>query len=83
MKILVINARAFFTAYGCHNWNLLLGDASKSLRKAISFLGFLKRIYPLFFQIFEEVSDFEPRSGNGWNADWIVQMCKILIRKDL
>jgi hypothetical protein len=36
-KILAINPRAFFTACGCHNWNLLLGDAAKSSRMAISF----------------------------------------------
>jgi hypothetical protein len=35
-KILAINPRAFFTACGYHNWNLLLGNAAKSSRTAIS-----------------------------------------------
>jgi hypothetical protein len=47
-KILAINPRAFFTACGCHNWNLLLGDAAKSSRKVISFFGLIQRIYALF-----------------------------------
>jgi hypothetical protein len=29
-KILAINPRAFSMACGCHNWNLLLGDAAKA-----------------------------------------------------
>jgi hypothetical protein len=48
MKILAINPRAFFTACGCHNWNLLLGDAAKSSRMTISFFGLIQRICTLF-----------------------------------
>jgi hypothetical protein len=48
MKILAINPRAVFTACGCHSWNLLLGDATKSSRMAISFFGLIQSIYTLF-----------------------------------
>jgi hypothetical protein len=46
-KIIAINPRAFFTACGCYNWNLLLGDVAKSSRMAISFFGLIERIYTL------------------------------------
>jgi hypothetical protein len=48
MEILASNPRDFFTACCCHNWNLLLGDATKSSRMAISFFGLIQRIYTLF-----------------------------------
>jgi hypothetical protein len=48
-KILAINPSAFFTVCGYHNWNLLLGDATKSSRTAISFFDLIQRIYTLFF----------------------------------
>jgi hypothetical protein len=50
MKILAINPRPFFTACGCHNWNLLLGDATKSSRMAIR----------IFFAYFKEFAHFSP-----------------------
>jgi hypothetical protein len=48
-KILAINPRAFFAACGCNNWNLLLGDGTKSPKTAIKFFwGLIQRIYTLF-----------------------------------
>jgi hypothetical protein len=47
-KILAINPRTFFTACGCQNWNLLLGDAAKSSRMTISFFNLFQGIYTLF-----------------------------------
>jgi hypothetical protein len=38
-KISAINPRAFFTAYGCHEWNMLLGNAAKSSRMVPAFLA--------------------------------------------
>jgi hypothetical protein len=38
-KILAINPRAVFTVCGCHNWNLLLEDATKLSRMTFSFFG--------------------------------------------
>jgi hypothetical protein len=56
-KILATNSRYFFTGCGCHNCNLLLGDATKSSRMAISFFfGLIQRIC-ILLQIFEEVGD--------------------------
>jgi hypothetical protein len=33
---------------GCHNWNLLLEDATKLSRMTFSFFGWIQRIYTLF-----------------------------------
>jgi hypothetical protein len=63
------NPRAFFTVCGCHKWNLLLGDAAKSSRTAVSFYGLNQRIYTLF-HIFEEVGDFEPETRNNLEASF-------------
>jgi hypothetical protein len=35
-KKIVSNSRAFFTAHGCHNWNLMLGYGTKSQKIATS-----------------------------------------------
>jgi hypothetical protein len=69
-KILSSNKRAFFTACGCHNWNLLLGDAIKSSRTVISFFFIISKNLHTIFQIFEEVGDFKPGTRNNFEASF-------------
>ncbi|XP_043942864.1 zinc finger MYM-type protein 1-like [Protopterus annectens] len=47
-RILSLNPRAFFVPCGCHNLNLVIGDAAKSSIDAVSFFGSLQRMYTLF-----------------------------------
>ncbi|XP_043931498.1 zinc finger MYM-type protein 1-like [Protopterus annectens] len=47
-RILALNPRAFFVPCGCHNLNLVIGDAAKSSIDAVSFFGNLQRMYTLF-----------------------------------
>lgn len=46
--ILRQNPKAFFTPYGSHNLNLVLGDIAKSSVFAISFFGTLQKLYNIF-----------------------------------
>jgi hypothetical protein len=69
-KILAINPKVFFTAYGWHNWDLLLGDAAKSSRMAVSFLGLIQRIYTRF-----------SRSSKRWSI--LKQKLEITLKPEL
>lgn len=60
-RILEINPRAFFTPCGCHNWNLLIVDASKSSPAASSFFGFIQRIYTLFSRSSKRWTDIKEK----------------------
>jgi hypothetical protein len=47
IKMTPINARASLQC-NSHNWNLLLGDATKSSRMANSFFGLIQRMCTLY-----------------------------------
>ncbi|XP_004211002.2 zinc finger MYM-type protein 1-like [Hydra vulgaris] len=42
------NPRVFFTPCGCHNWNLILGDAASSCVQAERMFGIIQNLYTLF-----------------------------------
>ncbi len=47
-RILDLNKRAFFVPCHCHSLNLVVNDAAKSSKDAISFFGIIQEVYNLF-----------------------------------
>jgi hypothetical protein len=47
-KLLNVNPRAFYSAYGCHSLNLTLCDMANSCCNATEFFGIIQRIYTTF-----------------------------------
>lgn len=68
-RLLVVNPRAFFVPCGAHTLNLVVSDAAKASIVAISYFGYLQKIYVLFsasVQRWAILKEHVPISVKSW-----------------